>query len=596
VIRTLRLVLLKEIPEDANLRQQWNVLVGRVEKPQVFYTYEWSLAVQKAYLARLQTLLFLAYDEGDFLCGVTALGVDVGGSRVSFLCASTGDYCDFLSLPEHKPAFVEAVLAELRKQGIDDLTLTNLPADSSTVAALRNASHQSGYRCFARTAYICAQVSLSKLERQPCENKPVLPGKKMLRRSLNAMGREAPVRLDHARSWGEVSPILSQFMQAHVARFLGTGRISNMVQRERRQFLEELAKLLSESGWLVLTRMMSGEHSLAWNYGFQFDGVWFWYQPTFDSDLEKYSPGFCLLAKLIEESADDPDVTTVDLGLGAEEYKERFANQTRETLYVTLSSSVARHAGEILRHGAAEIIKRSPWLEQTIRAAVMWVRKLRESVGREGLAVTLRRRMKQTAAFFWSEEEVLCFESVGGVVPDPGVAKLEPLDLNQLASAASQFANDKATLAYLLRSASRLRARSAEGFGFVDAGGSFLGFGWVSAFDRFRLPELNAKLDAPSADCVVIFECAPSVSARCATCEPEMISRLAERIREQGKKPWTYGAASNVALVQGLQKAGFQARYSLVRRRTLGWQTIKRKTARLDEAPAEEVCTRLKKR
>ena len=71
-------------------------------------------------------------------------------------------------------------------------------------------------------------------------------------------------------------------------------------------FLEELAKLLSASGWLVLTRMMSGESSFAWNYGFEFQDTWFWYQPTFDSILEKYSPGFCLLAKLIEEAADNP--------------------------------------------------------------------------------------------------------------------------------------------------------------------------------------------------------------------------------------------------------------------------------------------------
>ena len=151
--RTLRLVLLREIPEDQTLRQQWNALVARLDQPQVFYTYEWSLAVQRAYHATLPTLLFLVYDESDTLCGVTALAADVGGSRVSFLCATTGDYCDFLSLPEHKPAFVEVVLEELRKQGIDDLTLTNLPADSSTVAALRNASNQTGYRCFARTAY-----------------------------------------------------------------------------------------------------------------------------------------------------------------------------------------------------------------------------------------------------------------------------------------------------------------------------------------------------------------------------------------------------------------------------------------------------------
>lgn len=593
MIQPLRLVLLREIPEDENLRQQWNALVGRVDQPQVFYTYEWSLAVQRAYYASLRTLLFLAYDERDALCGVTALAVDVGASRVSFLCATTGDYCDFLSLPEHKLAFVQAVLAELRKQRIDDLTLTNLPADSSTVAALRDASNQTGYRYFARTAYVCAQVSLGKLERRPGEKTPVMPGKKMLRRSLNAMGREAPVRLDHARSWKEVSPVLAEFMQAHVARFLATGRISNMVQRERRQFLEELAKLLSESGWLVLTRMVSGEKSLAWNYGFHFDGVWFWYQPTFDSDLEKYSPGFCLLAKLIEVSADDSSVTTVDLGLGAEEYKERFANQTRETLYVTLRSSLARHGREILRFRAAEIIKSSPGLEEAIRAAGMRVRELRESAGRDGFAATLRLRMKQGAAFFWSEEEIVCFEWVGGALTPSSLTKLLPLGLNELASAAMQVVDDKPTLAYLLSSASRLRKRSAEGFGLVDTGGSFLGFGWVTAFDGRALPESKAKVDTASANCVMIFECVSSVSASKQRCDPGMISRIAERMREQGKEAWTCGAARNIQLLQDLQKEGFQARYSLVRRRILGRRTIKLKAPRFEDALTREISERV---
>ena len=59
VTRTVRLVVLQEIPEDANLRQQWNALVQRVDQPQVFYTYEWSLAVQRAYHAMLRPLLFL---------------------------------------------------------------------------------------------------------------------------------------------------------------------------------------------------------------------------------------------------------------------------------------------------------------------------------------------------------------------------------------------------------------------------------------------------------------------------------------------------------------------------------------------------------
>ncbi len=262
VNQTLRLVLLTEIPEDARLRQQWNALVQCVDRPQVFYTYEWSLAVQRAYQATLHPLVFLEYDQEGALCGVAALAADADGKQVSFLCATTGDYCDFISLPEHKPAFVAGVLAELRKQGFGDVTLTNLPADSATPAEVQKTSVRNGYLCFARTAYVCAQVSLGKLERRPGEDKPVLPRKKMLRRFLNAMGREAPVRLDHARSWDAAGPILPQFMQSHVARFLATGRISNMAHPERRRFLEELAKLLSASGWLTLTRMMAGRAPL----------------------------------------------------------------------------------------------------------------------------------------------------------------------------------------------------------------------------------------------------------------------------------------------------------------------------------------------
>jgi CelD/BcsL family acetyltransferase involved in cellulose biosynthesis len=370
----LRLVVLNEIPKDTLLHEQWNAVAMGMERPQVFYTYEWSLAVQRAYQAMLHPLIFLAYDDNQSLIGIAALATTNSG-QVSFLCATTGDYCDFLSAGEHRLAFVSAVLAELRKGGTDSITLTNLPADSPTVEVLQQDSTQSGYRCFARTAYICVQVSLDKLERRPNDNRPVLPGKKMVRRSLAAMGRESPVTLDHARSWEDIRPILPQFVEAHVARFQATGRVSNLAQPERRVFLEELAKLLSDHGWVVLTRMMSGQKTLAWNYGFQFQGVWFWYQPTFDSELEKYSPGFCLLSKLVEEAVENPDLKMVDLGLGAEEYKERFANQTRETLYVTLRASAVQHVREIARYRAAEIVKASPKVEAAARGVLKRLRR-----------------------------------------------------------------------------------------------------------------------------------------------------------------------------------------------------------------------------
>ena len=570
----LRLVLLKKIPDDAKLQQQWNELVLRLDSPQVFLTYEWALAVQRAYSETLLPLIFLAYDSSDCLCGVAALGGDRAGREATFLCATTGDYCDFVSAAENKTRFVGDVLGELRKSGFEDITLANLPADSTTVPALRKACRDTGYLYFARTAYECAQVSLARLERRPGENRPVLPRKKMLRRFFNAMGREHPVRLEHAGTWDAIEPILNDFMQAHIARFLVTGRISNMARPERRVFLAELAKLLSPPGWVALTRMMSGEQTYAWNYGFRFQGTWFWYQPTFDSDLEKYSPGFCLLAKLIEEAADQASTQLVDLGLGAEEYKERFANQTRETLYVTLRTSAARYGKETVRYRVAEGIRRVPRLESVVRRSVALLARLQQDATANGVAAILRKAAKRMGSAIFSNEEVFFFDWVG---PDRDISDgftLRPLTLNLLAVAVARHVEDQSTLDYLLRSAARLGESGREGFALVDAQGIPVHFAWVAPFAGFYLAELNDRVEAPQPEAMMIFDCWSPQSERGRGYYGRAVSAVAQLIRERGQEPWIFSAAANLSSLRGLEKTGFRRRYSLVRRRILAMQTI----------------------
>src|SRR5690348_18279078 len=63
----LRIVVLSEVPEDPSLLRQWNALVQRIDRPQVFYSYEWSLAVQRAYSPVLSPLIFLGYDDQENL-------------------------------------------------------------------------------------------------------------------------------------------------------------------------------------------------------------------------------------------------------------------------------------------------------------------------------------------------------------------------------------------------------------------------------------------------------------------------------------------------------------------------------------------------
>jgi len=363
---SLRIVLHREIPEDPNLHRQWNDLALQMERPEVFYTCEWALAVQSAYQASLKPLLFLGY-EGDQLAGVASLATDPAEENVSFLAATTGDYCELLTQPQQRAEFVDAVFAELAKEKRGSfVVLANLPKDSSTPAALRSAAGKHGFHMHMRPAYLCAQVELGSGEQRQ-ELKTALVGKKKLRQYLRAMEREGPVTFAHLQSHAQIQAALPEFADAHVARFQATKRISSLSTPERRIFLEELSRRFADSRVVTLSMLMIADRPVAWNYGFQFHGSWFWYQPTFDSRHEDNSPGYCLLSRVVIEACDMDEMKVVDLGLGAEGYKERFGNSTRQTLYVTATRSWRRHLQEVARYRMASLLKSSPKIESTVR-------------------------------------------------------------------------------------------------------------------------------------------------------------------------------------------------------------------------------------
>ena len=334
-------------------------------EPADFYTYEWARAVAHAFGDEMPPWLLLAYN-GENLSGVAALAAFPGKKTAQFLCGTTADYCDFVSRPPDREMLIESALSELRKNGIENIVLANLPADSRTVPVLANPRTKYGFHLFQRTGYRCAQVTLGGRE-QRAKLKEELDKKKMFRRNINFMRREGLSGSNHLRAEAEIREALPEFCEAHVARFLATARISNLVRSSRRAFLTELARGLSKIDALTLTCLTLGEKAIAWNYGFQFEGSWFWYQPTFDSRLEEHSPGYIMLSKIVMEACDDQKMTTVDLGLGAEGYKERFANASRETLHITLSSNVLQHTRAAGRYRAAETIKSLPQAETFAR-------------------------------------------------------------------------------------------------------------------------------------------------------------------------------------------------------------------------------------
>jgi CelD/BcsL family acetyltransferase involved in cellulose biosynthesis len=561
-------VLHRTVPEDSALQRDWNGLVQQMECPEVFYTYQWALAVQRAYRGSLVPWLLLAYEEGS-LSGVVSLATYSSSREASFLAGTTADYCDFLSRPEHRAELLDLAFAELRRQRITEIGLANLPANSATSKLLRSAARRHGYHAFLRPAFLCAQAELgSPEERQKLKTR--LQKRKIFRHSINSLMRRGPIVLNHLGNWDAIAPVLAQFNVAHVARFLAHGRISNLASATRRVFLAELARLLSQEGWLVLSRMNVGEAPVAWNYGFRFGGSWFWYQPTFDTKVEQQSPGYCLLTKIITEACDTPEMRVVDLGLGAEGYKERFANSARATLHATATTSFVSCVAEIARYRMAQAVKLSPRLESAVRAGVRRSGAAQRRFRASGLRGLVAGAWKRLWTLLSSRKEVFFYEwPATHAAKPPDAFRLSLLDLETLAKAAIEFEGEQETYDYLLRAAQRVRAGEDQGFSLLDANGKPVHFCWVGTFEGFYMDELKLRLEAPTLNAAMIFDCWTPGPVRGRGYYATAVALTAQRSVREGRDPWIFSASGNRSSVRGLESSGFEKRYSLVRQKTL---------------------------
>lgn len=555
----MQLKVLAGIPEDQPFGKQWNNLVQQMESPQVFYTYEWALAVSRAYSAPAP-LLLAGYRDSS-LAGLAALSIDQAHSEASFLAGSTADYCDFVSAPFDREELIALTMRELRARGIRTLRLANLAADSISARALQTAAEAAGYSLYTRPAYFCPQISLESPEQRA---QVLQSARRSLKKGKNVAARMGGTSVAHRRSFEEFIAEFPQYATASVARFLATGQTSNLVFQARRGFMIEVAKLLAARDWLTFSTLSVSGRPVAWHCGFQFAGTWFSYLPAFETDLPNLhpGPGAYLLCEILQEAAQDPETRVVDLGLGDEGYKQSHARAGRQTLYVVASCSKARTAAELCRYRAAQLVKRSPRVEALARRGVAAIASSRTSIEQHGLASWMQTGFGRLQKQIFATSEFLFLERTASHISNNADLRQVPLSTKLLATAAMQNEDDAETANYARLSASRLRQGGSEGFALLDAQGSPVHICWVDAFAGFQVPGLDQPLAEPAPNSVLLFDNWTCPSRR--DCSAQFAAILAAGALRTGKRPWV--CCRDRAHLQAFESAGFRARFSLVKK------------------------------
>lgn len=565
----VQVTILKSIEGENVLREEWGRLVFQMEVPQVFFTYEWALAAERAF-APLVKPRIVVVKAGDRTIGIAALASHgEKPHKAFFLGASTGDYCDFVSAPGDRNHIVMTVLGALRCAGVTDVELANIPKTSSTINALKESS-SCGYHLASRVAYVCGRVAFGNSNDERHNLWGAVSHKQLEKRKLARMAKVAPVRLAHLRTTEQASQELDSLVNAQINRFLATGRCSPLLAPERRKFLQESATLMGQAGWLDISALKLGDRSIAWNFGFRFHSTLFWYLPTFDISAEEFSPGSCLLRLMIEEGCNDPQLSEIDLGLGDEGYKERFANAATTTLIAHLSASMATHLKKRSREAVVQGIRSFEPLEKSARHALALASKTKNVMRKRrplGALTALSQKMSSTLA---SRQEAIFFEwNDGRESKDNQHSHLEPVTWSMLAHSARVHRDDHEMLGYLMRAAQRLRkyaTGACSAWALVSATGEVMHFCWIADFNGFEVREIEQTLQSAS-DAAMIFDCWTPERARGSGNYGMAIASLAAEMKKRGRTAWIFSAAQNRASLRALQKSEFEFRYSLMRRK-----------------------------
>ena len=571
----MHVTVLREIPEGAALSGSWNRLVERMEHPEVFFTYQWALAASRAFRATLSPLLFLMH-EGDELCGVAALAVpsEKPGSAC-FLTASTADYCDIVSAPDTRASVLTCLIREVANLKLRALTLASVPSDSLTCKELPVIARALRFHLRSRLAYECGLVEFgSQYQRQTIAH--TVTHKSREQRGLKKLSKLGTVRLIHLTRPDETSSSLPQIVVAQVSRFFATNRISPLVGHERRVFLRELTSLVSVAEWLKISELQINGQPVAWNYGFRFGDSWFWYLPSFKIEYDTCSPGSCLLRLLVEEGCADPSLRWLDLGLGDESYKDRFATTTRTTRHIQLSRSLLQHALITCRQLVTTAATRFPNVADLVRRARHSIRSLSLRLHNDGPKSTITRVARRVVRLAASRDEVLFFEATAAGSGDRSNVRLEPMTWENLAKAGVENADDSDTLQYLMRAAARLKNEATEGFVLHDHAANAVHFLSVTNLQKFYAGEIDYTLNFGQSADALIFDCWTPPRYRGLGYYPLAISLATAELRKNASNVWIFCMATNTPSAKGILKAGFTYRFSLVRRRKLGLSTVVR--------------------
>lgn len=331
------------LEEFKGLAQEWEQLLRTVPGHSIFLTWEWLYYWAKHYLGDHRLRILLALDEHQRLIGIAPLYLRTTKAQglmsvrdLRFLGSEAvcSSYLDVIVNEQHKPALLQSLYGYLFTQARRDwdiLTLSEVPAESSTIDGWNALFDEAGKVGEVVSTTCCPVIRL------PDDVETYRAGlgrnrRYTLQRKTKCLRGAGRMAYSRATSPADIDAAFDSLVTLHQQRW-STGSSGGVFANERsKRFHREIVRVLSERGRVSIDLLWLDERPIAGIYGFDYQGVYYFYLPGFDpAVLPKASPGLLLLYHRIEQSIPDGE-RTVDLLQGAQPYKLEWSNDLRRSV------------------------------------------------------------------------------------------------------------------------------------------------------------------------------------------------------------------------------------------------------------------------
>ncbi len=308
--------------EDAKISSAiWNELVRKSSSDVIFLTWQWQKVWWEVF-GRGKLLLIVA-EQNDMLITIAPLFAD--GQMIFFVGSGGSDYLNFIGKIDDAN-IIEGILSVAIKKVPDFLGFRfyHVADQTATGTVLFAVAEKMGYKLFDEGELPSPRLELKKFPVQSLE----ATKKKSLIRHENWFKKNGDVKVEHLKTFDEILPHLEEFFEQHIKRWEPTSYPSLFLDPIQKLFYKRLSEEVGETGWLRFTCVNWNKENVAFHFGFNYNGTFLWYKPTYEISVAKHSPGEVLLRQLLLQAINE-NAIIFDFGLGDEDFKKRFSTNTQ---------------------------------------------------------------------------------------------------------------------------------------------------------------------------------------------------------------------------------------------------------------------------